>query len=178
MLVACPCCRMLLCTLLTLANSARLPLTHGIVLLCQLSRCWALLAPCNLSTSTHLVLPTAYHGIYWPAFWSSDEADVLASCLHDYTPEIHWNPYMARKDGAVIIWSRGRGWGQQGTKEFNCLKKVTAKIDPNVFKGREVRCFFIEKWRQVNSLIVCKLMRTFTLWVTTTRLAAVIIVQM
>ena len=68
--------------LLTLANSARLPLTHGIVLLCQLSRCWALLAPCNLSTSTHLVLPTAYHGIYWPAaFWSSDEADVLASYI-------------------------------------------------------------------------------------------------
>ena len=129
MLVACPCCRMLLCTLLTLANSARLPLTHGIVLLCQLSRCWALLAPCNLSTSTHLLLPTAYHGIYWPAaFWSSDEADVWASCLHDYPPEVHWNPYMAGKDGAMIIWRRGRDWGQQGTKEFNCLKGSQPKL--------------------------------------------------
>ena len=157
MLVACPCCRMLLCTLLTLANSARLPLTHGIVLLCQLSRCWALLAPCNLSTSTHLVLPTAYHGIYWPAaFWSSVEADVLASYIF---ARLHaWNPLEP-------LHGRGRwdcdhlekraGLRSARNKRVQLPKKVTAKIDPNVFTGREVRCFFFVKWRQVNSLIMC-----------------------
>ena len=146
MLVACPCCRMLLCTLLTLANSARLPLTHGIVLLCQLSRCWALLAPCNLSTSTHLVLPTAYHGIYWPAaFWSSDEADVLASYIF---ARLHaWNPLdtlHGREDGTAIIWRRGRGWGQHGTKEFNCLKRSQPKLTQTFLQ--------VERWDVSSSL--------------------------